>query len=162
MGNRSKLLPFDFYDRCMYSPESSPAARRIRRGIAWLSILLAAAIIVALLVVSGCGRNAREAVADETPLLLTGGIDVEKVASDISDDIVNSIKGTRSGHELIARFGDGSVTTVLLAPYSQMIKQCGSEELVKEAMQSAIASAIELGVVEFSLRAVELNASKQV
>jgi len=161
MRNRSKLLPFDFYDRCMYSPESSPAARRNRRGIAWLSILLAAAIITALLVVSGCGRDDHKAVADETPLLLTGGIDVEKVASDISDDIVKRIKRTGSGHELIARFGDGSATTVSLAPYSQMIKQCGSEELVKEAMQSVIASAIELGVVEFDLRAVEIETSKQ-
>ena len=71
------------------------------------------------------------------------------------------VKKTRSGHGLIDRFGDGSVATVSLAPYSQMIKQCGSEELVKEAMKSAIASAIELGVVEFGLRAVELNKSKQ-
>jgi len=162
MGNRSKLLPTDFYDRCMYSPESSPAARKIRRNIAWLSILIAAAIITALLMVSGCGRDDRKAVSDETSSLLTGGIDVEKVASDISDDIVERIKGTRSGHELIAKFGDGGVATVSLAPYGQMIKQCGSEELVKEAMKSAIASAIELGVVEFGLRAVELNKSKQV
>ena len=161
MGNRSKLLPTDFYDRCMYSPESSPAARKIRRNIAWLSILIAAAIITALLMVSGCGRDNHKAVSDETSSLLTGGIDVEKVASDISDDIVERIKGTRSGHELIAKFGDGSVATVSLAPYGQMIKQCGSEELVKEAMKSAIASAIELGVVEFGLRAVELNKSKQ-
>lgn len=162
MHKRSKLLEVEFYDRSMYSPESKPKSAPLSRlSLMWLR---AACVIVAVLIsllAFSCKRETGGPVMKDESAIISKKINVEQVASDIADGVIQRIKDTPNRHMLIARFSDGSAITTQLAPYAEMLKKSGSEEELKETIQSVIAIGINAGVVEYGLMVVKPDPFKQ-